>query len=63
MDNREIVANFVNCFQTMYKEVAKEADNRVISKKCIKLQNACKEDQEDYHEVDGLVDELKKARK
>ena len=39
VDKGEIVANFVNCLQTMYKEVAKETDNRVISKKCIKLQN------------------------
>ena len=62
VDKGEIVANFVNCLQTMYKEVAKETDNRVISKKCIKLQNTCKEDQEDYDEVDGLVDELKKAK-
>ena len=46
----------------MYKEVAKETGNRVISKKCIKLQNTCMEDQEDYDEVDGLVDELKKAK-
>ena len=46
----------------MYKEVAKETDNRVISKKCIILQNTCKEDQEDYDEVDGLVDRLKKAK-
>ena len=58
----EIVANFVNCLQIMYKEVAKETDNRVISKKCIKLQSTCKEDQEDYDEVDGLVDELKNAK-
>ena len=58
----EIVADFVNCLQTMYKEVAKETDNRVISKKCIKLQNTCKQDQEDYDEVDGLADELKKAQ-
>ena len=58
----EIVANFVNCLQTMYKEVAKETDNRVISKKCIKLQNTYKEDQKDYDAVDGLVDELKKAK-
>ena len=46
----------------MYKEVAKDTDNWIISKKCIKLQNACKEDKEDYDEVDGLVDELKKAK-
>ena len=58
----EIVANFVMCLQTMYKEVAKETDNRVISKKCIKLQNTCMEDQEDYDEVDGLLDKLKKAK-
>ena len=62
MDKGEIVANFANCLQTMYKEVAKETDNRVISKKCIKLQNPYKQDQEDYDEVDGLVDELKKAK-
>ena len=62
VDKAEIVANFVMCLQTMYKEVAKETDNRVISKKCIKLQNTCMEDQEDYDEVDGLVDELKKAK-
>ena len=59
----KVVANFVNCLQTMYKEeVAKETDNRVISKKCIKIQNSYKEDQEDYDEVDGLMDELKKAK-
>ena len=57
----EIVANFVNCLQTMYKKIAAETDNRVISKKCIKLQSTCKEDQEDYDEVDGLEDELKKS--
>ena len=51
-----------DCLQTMYKEVGKETDNQVISKKCIKLQNTCKEDQEDYDEVDGLVDELKKSK-
>ena len=33
VDKAEIVANFVMCLQTMYKEVAKETDNRVISKK------------------------------
>ena len=57
----EIVANFVNCLQTMYKENTKQTDNRVISKKCIKLQNTYKQDQEDYEGVDGLVDELKKS--
>ena len=62
VDKAEIVANFVMCLQTMYKEVAKETDNQVISKKCIKLQNTCMEDQEDYDEVGGLVDELKKAK-
>ena len=62
VDKGKIVANFVNCLQTMYKEVAKETDNQVISIKCIKLQKMCKEDQEDYDEVDGLVDELKKAK-
>ena len=63
VEKGEIVANFVNyCLQSMYKEVAKETDNRVISKKCIKFQNTCKEDQEDYDELDGLVDELKKLR-
>ena len=41
VDKREIVANFVNYLQTMYQEVAKETDNRVISKKCIKLQSTC----------------------
>ena len=61
VDKREIVANFVNCLQTMYKEVAKETDSRVISKKCIKLQGTCKEDQEDYDKVNGLVDEIKKS--
>ena len=62
VDKGEILTNFVNCLQTMYKEVAKETDNQVISKKCIKLQNTCKEDQEDYDEADGLVDELKRLR-
>ena len=60
--NGEIVANFINCLQTMHKEVAKKTDNRVTSKKCIKLQSTCKEDQENYGEVDGLMDELKKAK-
>ena len=46
----------------MYKEVAKETDNRVISKKCIKIQKTYKQDQEDYDKVDGLMDELKKAK-
>ena len=45
-----------------YSKGRNETDNRVISKKCIKLQNTCKEDQEDYDEMDGLVDELKKAK-
>ena len=58
----EIVANFVNCLQTMCKEIAVETEDRVISKKCIKLQSTCKEAQEDYDEVDGLEDELKKAK-
>ena len=62
MDKGEVVANFVNCLQAMYKGVAKETDNRIILKKCIKLQNTCKEDQEDYDEVDGLVEELKKLK-
>ena len=57
-----MVANFVSYLQTMYKEVAKETDNRVTLKKCIKLQNTCKEDQDDYDEVDGLADELKKLK-
>ena len=46
----------------MYKEVAKDTDNRVISKKCIILQNTYKQNQEDYDEVDGLLDKLKKAK-
>ena len=62
VDKGKVVANFVNCLQAMYKGVAKETDNRIILKKCIKLQNTCKEDQEDYDEVDGLVEELKKAK-
>ena len=62
VDKGEIVANFVNCLQTMYKEVPKDTDNRVISKKYIKLQSMCKEDQEDCDEVDGLMDELTKAK-
>ena len=57
MDKGKIAPNFVNCLQTMHKEVAKQTDNQVISKKCIKFQNTCKEDQEDYDEVVSFIKE------
>ena len=62
VDKGGIVANFVNCLQTMYKEVAKDTDNQVIWKKCIKLQNTCKEDLEDYDEVGWSCGQAKKAK-
>ena len=59
-EKRKIVQDFIQCLVTLHADVRKENDIVLINWKCQKI--FCSYKQDDFDTVDGILDEIKKAK-
>ena len=59
-EKRKTVQDFIQCLITLHADVRKENDIVLINRKCQKI--FCSYKQDDLDNVDGILDEIKKAK-
>ena len=59
-EKRKVVQDFIQCLVTLHADVRKENDIVLINRKCQKI--FCSYKQDDLDNVDGILDEIKKAK-